>query len=380
MKNLLMTPGPTPIPEEARFAMAKSIIHHRTDEYSEIFKELSKNLKYLFKTENPVITLTSSGTGGMEASVANLFSKGDKVVVVSVGNFGERFVKLCDIYGLEVVKLSYNWGEAAKANDLKEVLAKEEGVKGVFLTHHETSTGVLNDVKSFGEILKGTDILFVVDTISGLIANEFETDNWGVDCAVAGSQKGFMAPPGLAFVSLSEKAQKALDKSDLPKFYFSFKNTLNRLPEGQNPTTPAVNLIIATNEACKMLKKEGLENVTARHKNLKEAVAIGIKALGLEFFVKDEAVRGNTVTAVVAPEGVDGQAVNNTMRDKYGITIAGGQGAIKGKIFRLGHLGDVDRFDVLSLFSALEMTLNDLGYKGFEAGSSLKAIQKYYLR
>lgn len=374
-----MTPGPTPIPEDARMEMAKGIIHHRTGAYSEIFKELSGNLKTIFKTKNPVITLTSSGSGGMEAAVCNLFSRGDKVVVINIGNFGERFKKLTNIYGLSVIEINYEWGKSAKPEDLKKVLSENNDIKGVFITHHETSTGVVNDIKAFGEILADTDMLFVVDTISGLIANEFKTDEWNIDCAIAGSQKGFMSPPGLAFVSLSEKAIEACKNSDLPKFYFSFLNHLKRLPDGQNPTTPAVNLIASTNVACKTIVEKGVEDFIKRHADLKEGVAEGVKALNLKFFVEDEKDRGNTTTSVYAPEGIDGQEINKKMRIDHGITIAGGQAKVKGKIFRIGHLGDVDRFDVISVFSALEMVLSDLGYTDFNAGDSLAAIQKYYM-
>ncbi len=382
MRNLLMTPGPTPVPEQARLAMAKEMIHHRTNEFSEVVKNLSENLKYVFKTKNPVITLTSSGTGAMEAAVINLFSKGDKVIVVNVGNFGKRFVQLCKTYNLEVVEIKYEWGKAAKLSDLQEALDKESDIKGVLMTQHETSTGVLNDVESFGKAIKTKDenILFVVDAISGLSANEFKTDEWQIDCAVSGSQKGFMAPPGIAFAALSEKAIEACKKSDIEKFYFSFEKALGRYDEGQTPFTPALTTIIATNEASKLLKKEGIDNVIARHKKMKEAVAEGVKALKLEFFIDEEEARGNTVTTVLSPEGIDSGKIKKIMADKYGITIAGGQADYKGKIFRIGHLGDVDVLDVVTTFSALEMVLAELGYDKFEAGDSLKAIQKYLVQ
>lgn len=379
MQKLLMTPGPTTIPEAVKLEMAKDIIHHRTEEYSEIFKELSENLKYVFKTKDPVITLTSSGTGAMEASVTNLFSKGDKVIVISAGNFGNRFIQLTKLYGLDVKEISYKWGESAKPEDLEKVLSEEENVKGVFLTHHETSTGVLNDVSAFGKVLEGTDILFVVDSISGILSNEFKTDEWRVDCAISGSQKGFMTPPGLAFVSLSERAQAAMKKSDMPNFYFSFAKHLNRLPEGQNPTTPAITLIFAANVACQLIKKEGIDNVLARHKKLQTLTALGVEALGLEFFVKNSEDRGSTLTSVIAPEGIDGQEIHKLMQEE-GVTIAGGQADYKGKIFRIGHLGDVNELDVIVTFSALEKVLYKLNYREFEIGSSVKAIQEYLIK
>ncbi|NLK63274.1 MAG: alanine--glyoxylate aminotransferase family protein [Fusobacteria bacterium] len=381
MRNLLMTPGPTPVPEESRLVMAKEIIHHRTKEFSEIIKEVSDGLKYVFKTKNPVLTLTSSGTGAMEAAVVNLFSKGDKVIAVSVGNFGKRFAQLGKTFGLNIIDIEYEWGQSAKVADLMDILDKNSDVKGVLITHHETSTGVLNDIESFGKAIKdkNKDILFVVDAISGLSANEFENDKWLIDCAVSGSQKGFMAPPGLAFVSLSDMAIEACKKSDIPKFYFSFEKALKEYEDNQTPFTPAITTIMSVYESCKLIKKEGIDKTIERHKTMKEAVCEGVKALNLDFFIKNENDRGNTVTTVVVPEGVDGGKIAKIMASKYGITIAGGQGNYKGKIFRIGHLGDLDPLDVVTTFSALELVLSELGYKNFEPGDSLKAIQKYLL-
>lgn len=382
MRNLLMTPGPTPVPEQSRLVMAKEIIHHRTKEFSGIMKEMSEGLKYVFKTENPVITLTCSGTGAMEAAVINLFSKGDKVVAVHIGNFGKRFAQLGKTFGLDIIEIQYEWGVAAKVEDLMEVLDKTPDVKGVLITHHETSTGVVNDIEAFGKAIKSKNenILFVVDAISGLSANEFKTDEWLIDCAVSGSQKGFMAPPGIAFASLSPKAIEACKKSDIPKFYFSFEKALKEYTDNQTPFTPAITTIMSTHESCKLIKEEGIDNIIARHKKMKEAVCEGVKALNLEFFIKEEKDRGNTVTTVVVPEGIDGGKIAKLMASKYGITIAGGQGDYKGKIFRIGHLGDLDVLDVVTTFSALEMVLSELGYDKFQPGDSLKAIQKYLIK
>ncbi len=378
MKNLLMTPGPTPVPEEARLIMAKEMIHHRTDSYSCIFGEMSENLKYVFQTSRDVMTLTSSGTGAMEAAVVNLFSEGDKIAVFSVGNFGDRFIEISKQYKLNVIEKKYDWGTAAKVEDLKKLIEEEKELKGVFITHSETSTGVVNDIKSFGEVIRNTDVLLIVDAVSGLGANELKMDDWGVDCIVSGSQKGIMAPPGLAFAVISEKAEKALDTAKLPKFYFSFKKHLKMIKDNQTPWTPAINLTMSVNESLKIIKKEGLENVIERHKFMREATAEGVKALGLEFFVKDEKARGNSVTAVYAPEGINGDKVNKIMKDKHGVVIAGGQGNIKGKVFRIGHLGYVDKLDLIMTFSALEMTLKELGYN-FEPGAGVGAVQKYLL-
>lgn len=379
MRNLLMTPGPTSVPEEARLIMAKEMIHHRTKEFSSVMKELSENLKYLFKTENPVITLSSSGTGAMEAAVVNLFSKEEKVLIVNTGNFGKRFVDLAKTYGLNPIELTYKWGESAKLEDIKEKLESNSDIKGIFITHHETSTGVVNDIKGLGEYLKGKNILFVVDSISGLTANEFKTDEWGVDCAVSGSQKGFMAPPGIAFAALSKKAIEALKKSDIPKFYFSFEKALKSYDEGQTPFTPALTTILSANEACKMLKKEGIDNIINRHRIMKEATCEGVKALNLEFFIKDENARGNTVTTIVSPKEIESGKIKKLMAEKYGITIAAGQGEYKGKIFRIGHLGAVDALDIVTTFSALELALSELNYE-FTPGIGVKAVQEYLIK
>lgn len=378
MKNLLMTPGPTPVPEQARLVMAKEMIHHRTDTYSKIFADMSENLKYVFQTSNDVITLTASGTGAMEGAVVNLFSTGDKVAVFSVGNFGDRFIEICKKYGLNVIEKKYEWGTPAKVEDLKALIASEKDLKGVFVTHSETSTGVTNDIKAFAAETRNTDIILVVDAVSGLGADELKMDEWGVDCVVTGSQKGLMAPPGLAFVSMNAKAVAALDKSNIPKFYFSFKKAIKMLADDQTPWTPAINLTMAVDESLKLIKEEGIDNVIARHRFFRDAAAAGVKALGLEFFVKDPSARGNAVTAVVAPEGINGDKVNKIMKDKHGVVIAGGQGHIKGKVFRIGHLGYVDKLDLIMTFSALEMTLAELGYS-FEPGVSVAAVQRFFM-
>ncbi len=378
-KNYLMTPGPTPVPAEVLLAGAQPMIHHRAPHYSKVFTSVLAGLKYVFQTENDVLIFSSSGTGAMESAVVNLFSAGNKVIVVNTGNFGERFAKISSAYGLNVVELAYEWGEKAKPEDVKKALDENPNVKGVFLTHSETSTGVVNDVKAFGDIVKDTKAAFIVDTVSGLGALEFKTDEWHVDVAVSGSQKALMAPPGLGFAAISKKAWEMVETSTLPKFYFSYQKSLAALKKDtpQNPFTPPVSLILGLDEALKMIKEEGLENIVKRHNILGKAARAAVKALGLEFFGACDDT-SNAVTAIKAPEGINGKDIVKIMREKYGLTIAGGQGKVTGLIFRLGHLGYYDRFDIMTTIAGLEMTLSELGYK-FTPGAGITAAEKVFL-
>lgn len=379
-KEYLMTPGPTPVPPEVLLSQAKPMIHHRTPLYTEILVSVLEDLKYIFQTKNDILVFTSSGTGAMESAVVNLFSAGDKVIVASNGKFGDRFVKLTETYGLNVIKLEYPWDKVINPDDIAHHLEKDKDIKGVFVVQSETSTGVLNDVKSIGKIVKDYSAVLVVDSITGIGAVECRTDEWHLDVVMTGSQKGLMLPPGLACVSISDKALKAAEKSTLPKFYFSYKKSLDALKKDQpqNPFTPAVSLIIGLREAFKLIRKEGLENVIKRHAILAEATRQGVQAMGLELFAPPEG-RGSAVTPVKVPEGVEGGKIPKIMRDKYGVTIAGGQDHLKGKIFRIGHLGYFDRFDIITTLTALEMTLTELGYP-VELGSGIAAAEKVFMK
>ncbi len=372
-KKYLLAPGPTPVPPKALAAMSEPIIHHRTSAYREIFAEINEGLQDIFQTKNEVLTFASSGTGAMEAAVANLLSPGDKVLVVSGGKFGERFGEISEAYGVEVLPLEVEWGKAVDPADIGRKLKEIGNIKAVFTTLCETSTGVVNDIRGVGNVVKDYETVLVVDAISGLGAMEFKPDAWKVDVVVAGSQKGLMIPPGLSFVSLSEKGWNLVEKSQLPKYYFSFEKARESLKKNDHPFTPAVSLIMALREAVKMIREEGLENVWARHALLAEATRAGVIALGLELFAPQ--APSNSVTAVKVPEGIDGVAVLNNMRDKQGITLAGGQAHLKGKIVRLAHLGYADRFDVTLVISALEMVLSELGYN-LELGRGVAAAEK----
>lgn len=361
LKRYLLAPGPTPVPPEVLMKMAMPIIHHRAPDFIPVFEEARKGLKWLYQTENDVLILCSTGTGGMVASVNNFFNPGDKVLTVNGGKFGERWTKICSSYGLEVREIKVEWGYAVRPEQIEEALKKEPDIKGVFVQASETSTGVYHDIRSIAEIVsRYEDTLLVVDAISALVAHDLRTDEWGIDIMVGGSQKGLMLPPGLAFVSVSEKAWARAEKCTTPKFYFNLVAERKKQRDNQTNFTTAVSLVIGLNEAIKLLQQEGLENVFARHERLANATREAMKALGLGLYAKESP--SNAVTAVEAPEGVDGQKIYKTLRESYGVTAAGGQDKAKGKIFRIAHLGYADTFDVIVAVAAVEMALKDLGY------------------
>jgi aspartate aminotransferase-like enzyme len=376
-EKLLMTPGPTMLPPQVLEIMRRQIIHHRTKDFEKTFDELCEDLKFVFKTSNPVITLASSGTGGMEAAVVNLFSRGEKVLAISIGAFGDRFADIASMFGLNVQKLAVEWGRAVDVCAVREILSadKDNEIKGIIVTHNETSTGVTNDIESIAALTKGTQRLLVVDAISSLGGLELKMDEWGVDCVVTGSQKALMSPPGLCFIALSEKAWKACDRSDLPKFYWDlrkYKKGLQKLSENP-PYTPAITTIMAQAVALKLIKEEGLDNVYARHKRLALATQAGVIALGLELF-PEQNVCSYIITAIKAPAGIDISNVIKTLNNKFDIMVTGGQKHLKGKIFRIGHCGFVDEFDLIKTFSALEQALSIEGYK-VETGKAVSAVQ-----
>lgn len=357
MRKYLLTPGPTPLPQKVRQAAALPIIHHRTSEFQKVFAEVNEGLKYLFQSKNDIFTFAASGTGAMEATVVNLLSPGDKAITVSGGKFGERWAELCQAYGVEAIVLNVEWGKPVDPNEIKRLLTEHKQVRAVFTTLCETSTAVVNDIKAIGEIVKATDAVLVVDAISGLGAEDLQTDNWHVDCAVAGSQKAMMLPPGLSFVSLSPKAYELVKHSKLPKYYFDFKKAKKALDKNDTPYTPAVSLIVSLKEALRLIKQEGLENVFNRHKRLAEMARQALSALGLKIFA---ATFCNVVTAALVPEGIDSTELVKLMRTKYGVSIANGQGHLKGKLIRVAHLGHIQEADLKIGFSALEKALAEL--------------------
>lgn len=359
-KQYLLAPGPTPVPPRVLQAMALPIVHHRAPVYKEIFAEVRDGLKYLFQTQEEVLVLASSGTGAMEGAIVNLFSPGDKVIAVRGGKFGERWSDLGKVYGLKVIDVDVEWGQAVEVAEIAAVLEREGDVKAVLMQASETSTGVKHPVKEIAELVRDReDTLIVVDAITGVGVFALPMDEWGLDVVVTGSQKALMLPPGLAFAALSAKAWKFTETSTLPRYYFDFAKERKNALKGQNAYTPAVSLIIGLKEVLAMIKEEGLDAVFARHARLADATRAGVQALGLELFAP--ASPSNAVTAVKAPAGVDGQDIVKVLRGK-GVTIAGGQDHVKGKIFRLAHLGYAADFDVLTGLAALEMALSELGY------------------
>lgn len=361
LKRYLLAPGPTPVPPEVLLAMSAPIIHHRSPDFLPVLDAAKKGLKWLFQTKNDVLILCSSGTGGMVGSVNNFFNPGEKVIVINGGKFGERWTKICQAYGLKVDEIIVEWGYAVKPEIVENKLKKDKEIKGVLVQASETSTGVYHDIKALASIVKKyEDTLLIVDAISALVAHDLRTDEWEIDVMVGGSQKGLMLPPGLAFVSISEKAWKKAETSKLPRFYFNFKKERENLAKNQTNFTSPVTLIIGLNESLKMLQKEGLENVFKRHEKLAHATRKSVQSLGLELYSKD--TPSNAVTAITTPKGIDGQIVYKNLREKYGITAAGGQDRAKGKIFRIAHLGFVDRFDVITAIAGIEMVLKGMGH------------------
>lgn len=370
MKKRLFTPGPTPIPETIMLKMAEPIIHHRNPEFNEILTRVNQNLKYLFQTEQPVLTLTCSGTGGVESTFVSLFSPGDKIIVSNGGKFGERWVKMPKVFGLNVVEIKVEWGKAPTEEQILSALKANPDTKAVYLVHSETSTGAATDVKGLAKLIReNSNALVCVDGITAVGAHEMRFDEWGIDVCVTGSQKGLMIPPGLAFVALSKRAIEAIETSKLPRFYLDLKKALKSYADNDTPWTPAISLIIGVDLALQKIREEGIENVWARHKRLANAIRAGVVGAGLKLFSEFPSF---AVTPVWVPEGVEWKQFNKILKGKYGITIAGGQDDFTGKIFRISHLGYYDELDMITMIGALEMTLQECGYK-FELGSGVKA-------
>jgi serine---pyruvate transaminase len=371
-KRYLFSPGPTPIPEKVLAIASEPIFHHRTPEFSKILHEVGEGLKYLFQTGEDVYSLTASGTGAMEAAIANLLSPGDHALVINAGKFGERWARIARAYGATVTEEIVDWGEDYPSEQLKRALDQNRRIKAVFCTLSETSTGALYDVRGFGRLLHKTDILLVVDGISGVGAVPCPMDEWNIDALITASQKSLMAPPGLAYVSLSRKAQSAAEKSTSPRFYFNLKSYRKNLEEDTTPFTPAISLLIQQHEALKLIRSLTLEGLIEHHRHLANATRAAVRAIGLELLARNPA---NGLTAVQTPKGLDGLRLVKTMQTKYMAHIASAQAPHQGEFFRIAHLGYMAGFDVLTVISALEMTLNEMGHK-FDIGSGILAAQK----
>ncbi|MFB2881532.1 pyridoxal-phosphate-dependent aminotransferase family protein [Floridanema aerugineum] len=378
-KLILMIPGPTPVPEQALLALAKHPIGHRSSEFTPIMGEVFQNLKWIHQTQNDVLVLASSGTGAMEAGIINFLSPGDRVLVGSNGKFGERWGEVCQAYGLNADIITAEWGKPLDTEQFREKLEadKEKQIKAVIVTHSETSTGVLNDLETINRHVKAHgEALIMVDAVTSLGAVNLPIDEWGIDVVASGSQKGYMIPPGLAFVSVSAKAWEAYKTAKLPKYYLDLGKYRKDAAKNSFPFTPPVNLIVALQATLQMMQKEGLENIFARHQRLKNATREAVKALSLPLFAPDSAA-SPAITAV-APVQVDSEQIRKVLKKKYDIAMAGGQDHLKGKIFRIGHLGFVSDRDILTAIASLESALLELGYDAFTPGAGVAAAAKVF--
>jgi aspartate aminotransferase-like enzyme len=373
-KRYLFTPGPTPVPPEVLAALAEPVVHHRGPDYKSIFRDCLDRLRAVCRTENDVLLFTCSGTGAMESAVANLCSPGDRAVVVSAGAFGERWQKLAHAYGCDVQPVAYEWGETPRAEDLAARLAELGGAQAVFLTHSETSTGVVCDLQALTAAARPSGALVVVDAVSSLGAVPLEPDEWGIDVVASGSQKALMTPPGLGLVAVAPAAWKRLGTS--LRFYYDWERTRAGQEKLESAFTPAVSLVRALDVALGLLLAEGLEAVFDRHVRLGRACREGAKAMGLELFSPDED-RSAVVTGILAPEDVDATELRLTLRDRFGVTVAGGHGDLKKRLFRIGHIGYYDVFDITTALAAVELVLTEAG-ADIERGAAVTAALEAY--
>lgn len=376
IRKRLFSPGPTPIPPEALAAMARPIIYHRSPEFEAVQADVREGLKYVFQTQNEVILMAASGTGALEAAVVNTLARGDRAVVIRGGKFGERWGEICKAYGIPFEAIDVEWGKAVDPGRVADALKRFPDVRAVLATHSETSTGVLHDLQAIAEIVRPTPAVLLADCVTSLGVTDVPTDAWGLDAVVSGSQKALMLPPGLAFCALSEKAWAAAGRSDLPKFYFNLAAERKSLLKNQNAFTPAVSLVVALRETLARIRAEGLPNVFARHERLAAATRAGVQALGCALFAERPTP---AATAATPPPGIEASAIVKTLRTEHGITIAGGQDRLKGKIFRISHMGYVDGTDVIAVLGALERTLARLGAP-VRLGEGVRAAQEILLK
>ncbi len=375
-KRYLFTPGPTPVPPEVLAALGEPVLHHRAPDFRVVYERVLRRLQEVHRTSSDVLLFTSSGTGAFESAVVNLCSPGDRVLVVTSGNFGERWIAMCRRFGCEVEELRYAWGETPSPDDLARRLDEIEPVSVVVLVHSETSTGVVADVQALAAPAKEAGALVLVDAVSSLGAVPLETDEWGLDVVVAGSQKALMTPPGLGTVAVSPAAFEHAARATLPRYYFDWERTRKAQQKVDSAFTPAVSLVVALDVALERLLGEGLETTFARHVRLGRACRAGIKAMGLELFSPDED-RSAVVTAARMPDGIDASALTLALRDRHGITIAAGQGELKEQIFRIGHIGWFDEFDIATALSAVELVLSELGAPIERGAAASRALEVY---
>lgn len=374
MKSRLFTPGPTPVPEDTLLELARPVGYHRSPEAKAILAEVTEDLKYVYQTSQPVMTLTCSGTGGMESAVVNALATGEKAILLTAGRWGERWRGILKAYGAEIVAVEVPYGQAVTPEMLQKALAEHKDAKAVFATLSETSTGVGHDIAAFGEIVAKTEALLIVDGISGLGAMECRMDDWKIDICVTGSQKALMLPPGLAFVAVSDKGWKKIDATPVRSFYLDLRRYRKSIAENDTPFTPANTLIRAQRASLKRIRAEGIENLWARHAKIAAACRAGVTAMGLKLFAERP---NNALTVITVPEGVEGTPTLKKLEKQYGYKLADGQDTLKGKIWRLSHMGYTDAFEVLGALAALELVLLESGWK-VTPGAGVAAFQKAY--
>ncbi len=376
-KKYLLAPGPTPVSESTALAMAMPMVHHRTPEFSQIFAEAAKDAKYLFQTKQDVLIIASTGTGGMEGCVTNLFSPGDKLLVINGGKFGERWGQIGEAFGMKIVWHDVAWGSAVNPDDVKAIIDQDKEIRGILVQASETSTTVTHPIEALGKLTgERDDILLVVDGITGVGVFPLPMDDWNIDALITGSQKALQLPPGLALVALSEKAWGFADKSTCPRYYFDLKKERKNIGNDTTAYTPAVSLVIGLRGVLKGIREEGLENVHKRHNRLARATRAAVLALGLKLAAPDSPA--DSATGLFIPDGVDGAKLVKSLRDDFGVTLAGGQDSWKGKVMRIAHLGYVDTFDTIIAISALEMALKKFGHD-VELGKGVAAAQHILL-
>jgi aspartate aminotransferase-like enzyme len=377
MKYRLLTPGPSPVPEETLLELAKPVPYHRTPEVRQLLAEVTQDLQYVFQTKNPVLTLTSSGTGGMEAAVVNCVAPGTKVICLSAGRFGERWRNLVQTFGGEPISVTAPQGQAVPPEQLAQALAQHPDAVAVCSTLSETSTGVAHDIAAFGRLVARTPAVLLVDAISSLGVMECRTDDWHIDVCVTGSQKALMLPPGLAFVSVSPKGWDRIDKNSVRRtFYFDLKKAKKDLEANETPWTPAHTLLMGLRLSLKRIRAEGIENVWKRQARNAAAARAGFRAMGLEIFAQRPA---DGLTVAVVPNGIDGKVLLSKLEKQYGLKLAGGQDNLTGKIIRLGHMGYIDQFDVLAALAGVELVLKEMGHP-IEPGQGIAAAQQVWAK
>ncbi len=378
-KQYLLAPGPTPVPPEVLLAMSAPMIHHRSPDFIPVIQKVRAGLKWLFQTSQEVITVAGSGTAGMEASMTNFLSPGDKVIAVNGGKFGERWLKIAKAYGVTPIEVTVPWGDSVDLSQVEKILAGDPAIKAIYVQASETSTGVWHDIQGLARLTAGREqTILVVDAITALGVVNIPMDQWGIDVLITGSQKALMLPPGLACIAVSEKAWSLSQTAKCPRFYLDLKREKDNILKDSNAWTPAVSLWIGLAKSLEMMQAEGLDKLFARHRLLARATREGVRGFGLSIFARQ--TPSDALTAIVAPEGFDGEAIYKNLRSQYGITGAGGQDQLKGKVFRVSHMGYADTFDIITAISGIEMVLARMGYKGAPLGSGVAKAQEVLIQ